>query len=287
MPRSRSVAAPSFALFETGRVPEVSAAPAVPSKMGLEKARPMDPPDKGSNTAPHKGSAMPYITTEKELAPLTALPPHRILIVNDDKPNAEELAEQLRKVRHVVEIAPDELRAVEVESTFKPDIAIIDLGLQGTDACALARSLRARANRDVRLVADGGTEEDHDRASQAGCFDDHVSRIHGRPFLVRRRKWLAWHDSAEGCVVRRLWPANRPDEHFVICMFAAAVCPASPPELAPFIPDEFLRRIRALAESRGDLADYLAGYKEKVFAEGEYWEDVLKGASLWFRFFNP
>lgn len=230
---------------------------------------------------------MPHIPSGKELAPLMALPPRWILIVNDDKPNAEDLAEQLRKAGHVVEIAPDEPRAVEVESTFKPDIGIIDLGLQGKDACALARSLRARANRDVILVADGGTGEDHDRASQAGCFDDHVSRIHGKPFLVQRRKWLAWHDSAEGCVVRWLWPANRPDEHFVICMFSAAVCPSSPAELTPFIPDEFLRRIRALAESPADLADYLAGYREKVFAEGEYWEDVLKGASLWLRFFNP
>jgi DNA-binding response OmpR family regulator len=128
---------------------------------------------------------MPHIPSGKELAPLMALRPHRILIVNDDKPNAEELAEQLRKVGHVVEIAPAEPRAVEMESTFKPDIAIIDLGLQGTAACALARSLRARANRDVILVADGGTVEDHDRASQVGCFDDHVSRIHGKPFWLR------------------------------------------------------------------------------------------------------
>jgi hypothetical protein len=77
------------------------------------------------------------------------------------------------------------------------------------------------------------------------------------------------------------------DEQFVICMLAAAVCPSSPAELAPLIPDEFLRRIRAFAESPTDLANYLVGYKQKVFAEAEYWEDVLEGASLWSRFFNP
>jgi hypothetical protein len=77
------------------------------------------------------------------------------------------------------------------------------------------------------------------------------------------------------------------DEQFVICMLAAAVCPFSPAELVPLIPDEFLRRIRAFAESPMDLANYLVGYKQKVFAEGEYWEDVLEGASLWSRFFNP
>ncbi len=152
----------------------------------------------------------------------------------------------------------------------------------GTVTYSLARSLRAQANRYVILASTGAVPDD--RPEPADCFDDHVNLLRGRPFLMRRRKWLTDYDSAEGIVRRSLWNSK---EQFVVVMLAAAACPCSPAELAPLIPDEFLQQIRALAESPTDLANYLVGYKQKVFAEAEYWEDVLKGASLWSRFFNP
>jgi DNA-binding response OmpR family regulator len=95
---------------------------------------------------------------------LEPLPTRRILVLNSHKGSAKELATHLSKARHTAESAEDGPRALEAEPTFRPDIVIIDLASPGMDPCALARSLRAQANRDVMLVADGGSEEDHARA---------------------------------------------------------------------------------------------------------------------------
>jgi DNA-binding response OmpR family regulator len=75
---------------------------------------------------------------------LESLPPRRILVVNSHQGSAKELASQLSKAGHTVEIAYDGPRALETELTFRPDIVIINLGLLGMDAFSLARSLRAR-----------------------------------------------------------------------------------------------------------------------------------------------
>ncbi len=75
-----------------------------------------------------------YIRTDKQFALLTPLPPHRILVVNHYERDAEELANELRKAGHVVEIAHDEQRALAIERAFTPQIVVIDRDSPGIDA---------------------------------------------------------------------------------------------------------------------------------------------------------
>lgn len=213
---------------------------------------------------------------------LEPLPPRRILVVNSHEASAKELAGQLRNAGHAVEIAHDGPRALESELTFRPDMVLIDLGLPGMDACALARSLRAQANRDVLLVAEGGSEEDHARAAQAGCFDDHVSRFHGMPFLHARGNKLA-DQSPEDWVRGQFDAVGRDD--FVLRMLAAAAKRFDPAELAPVIPEDFLRQIRELVDSPTNLENYLAAFG---FPSGsEALSEISGGAARWLRFFHP
>lgn len=114
---------------------------------------------------------------------LEQLPPHSILVVDPHKPSANELATQLRKKGHTVEIAHDWSSAVKLAPRFKPAIAIINLGLPGTDAIALARYLCLRSHGAVVLVADGGSEEERARADQCGYFSCHLDRFHGMPLI--------------------------------------------------------------------------------------------------------
>jgi CheY-like chemotaxis protein len=220
--------------------------------------------------------------------PLRTLPPSRILVVYNDKAAAKEVATQLRKMEHEVEVAYDGPSALELEPTFRPDIVIIDFGLQGMDACTVARSLRAQAKRDVivaadcMFVADGGSQEDYDLAREAGCFDDHVGRAHGIPILPRLRIKLA-NESVESWFVFGF--RGRLEDDFPLQMLDVAAGQFEPAELAPLIPDEFLREIRRLAESPTDLEDYMARFKWTI--GDERLVTIRKGASRWFHFFNP
>lgn len=213
--------------------------------------------------------------------PLKTLPPHRILVVRNDTDSGKELATQLRKMGHTVEIAYDGPSALEVEPTFRPDIVIIDLCLPGMDAFAVARSLRAQANRDVMLVAAGDSAEDHARADQAGCFTDHLCMWKSMPILAALGMKLA-DQSAEDWMASALHVVAK--ENFALRMLAAAAGRFDPAELAPLIPDEFLREIRRLAESPIELEDYMAGLKYPITFDRE---EILKGTSKWFRFFKP
>lgn len=213
--------------------------------------------------------------------PLKTLPPHRILVVRNDNRSAKELATQLRKMGHTVEIAYDGLSALEVEPTFRPDIVIIDLRLPGMDACTVARSLRAQANRDVTLVAAGDSEEDHARADQAGCFTDHLCMWKSLPILPSLGIKLA-DQSVEDWMAFELHAVAKDD--FALRMLAAAAGRFDPGELAPLIPGQLLHEIRMLAESPTDLEDYLSGLKGPSTFDRE---EIVRGASRWLRFFKP
>lgn len=236
--------------------------------------------------------------------PLAQLPPRRILVVDDDKAHADELATQLRKVGHTVEIANDGQAALELERTFGPEMVIIELALSGMDALSVARSLRAQANRDLMLVSVVfGECKDHDRADFEACFDDHVNKLHGVPVLMRGRMKLADISPEDWMLDQRLLSR----EDFALELLSAVTARPhrprfAPDELAPLIPDEVLRELRRLAASPTDLANYVAhGVRPKqsgkrsgkrrgqglrrVLTEDQ--GNIVEGASRWLSFFNP
>ena len=53
----------------------------------------------------------------------------RVLVIDDDGPNRETLANVLTKIGHVVDTAINGLQAVEKVAKDRPDLAIVDLSL--------------------------------------------------------------------------------------------------------------------------------------------------------------
>ena len=72
----------------------------------------------------------------------------RILIVSGSQDSANSLAILLRAEGHYVAIADDGQSALEWNLDFRPDIVLLDLRLTGTDAYALAHSMRVQPERE-------------------------------------------------------------------------------------------------------------------------------------------
>jgi signal transduction histidine kinase len=105
-----------------------------------------------------------------------AAPPRRILVVDDNRDSAQSLATLLRLTGNDVLAANDPRAALEAAARFRPEVAILDIGLPGMDGYELARRLRSLPGLEhLRLAAltGYGSEEDRRRSRDAG-FDDHL-----------------------------------------------------------------------------------------------------------------
>ncbi|HTR50515.1 MAG TPA: ATP-binding protein, partial [Kofleriaceae bacterium] len=114
-------------------------------------------------------------TGEIELAP-GKVTPRRVLIVDDNQDAANSLAALLAFRGHEVKVAFNGAYAIELTKSFKPEVALLDLGLPEMDGYVLAGKLRALEQPSrLRLVAVTGYGQAEDRQrSQAAGFDDHL-----------------------------------------------------------------------------------------------------------------
>jgi two-component system CheB/CheR fusion protein len=88
------------------------------------------------------------------------------------------LALLLEEGGHTVEIAHDATSGLSAAKTFRPDFALVDIGLPGMDGYELARHFQATKElRNVALIAvtGYGQERDRKRSLRAG-FIDHVAK---------------------------------------------------------------------------------------------------------------
>lgn len=102
--------------------------------------------------------------------------PQRILIVDDNADAAESLAMLLGMAAHEVVVAFGGVQALEVLGSFRPEAALIDIGLPEIDGYELARRVRADEGLSgIKLIAvtGYGQAEDRQRALAAG-FDHHL-----------------------------------------------------------------------------------------------------------------
>ena len=107
---------------------------------------------------------------------ITHLPRRRILVVDDNRYNANSLGVLLRALGQDVEMAYDGPAALELVRRHRPDLVLLDIGLPGMDGYEVAR--RCRQDEDLRrimLVAmtGYGKEEDRRRSQEAG-FNAHL-----------------------------------------------------------------------------------------------------------------
>ena len=100
----------------------------------------------------------------------------RVLIVDDNQDAAMMLAEALSVDGHVTSTADDGPTALKTAVLFKPDVALLDVGLPVMDGFELARQFRAlpELNRTRLVAVTGyGQEPDRRRSASAG-FDVHL-----------------------------------------------------------------------------------------------------------------
>jgi signal transduction histidine kinase/CheY-like chemotaxis protein len=100
----------------------------------------------------------------------------RVLIVDDNEDAALLLSEALTQAGHRTEIAHDGPAALQVAPRFRPDVALLDIGLPVMDGFELARQIRAQPElASTRLIAVTGYGQEHDRRrTQAAGFDAHL-----------------------------------------------------------------------------------------------------------------
>ncbi len=101
----------------------------------------------------------------------------RVLVVDDNEDAAELLGQYLERVGHDTCVAYDGPGALEALEAFRPDVAVLDIGLPGMDGYELAQTIRARRDGSIRLIAltGYGQASDRIRAKQAG-FDEHAAK---------------------------------------------------------------------------------------------------------------
>jgi CheY-like chemotaxis protein len=102
--------------------------------------------------------------------------PLRVLVIEDNADMRDSMLDLLHLWGHVSKGAADGLEGLAQVLLFKPDVALVDLGLPRMDGYEVARQIRVQdAGRDVLLIALSGYGQPADReASEAAGFDRHI-----------------------------------------------------------------------------------------------------------------
>ena len=119
----------------------------------------------------------PAIVREARADPApSAGPPRRILVVDDNQDAAQSLRLLLEADGHEVRVAGDGAAGLALAREYRPQIALLDIGLPKMDGYEIARRIRADEGlRDTVLVAVTGYGQMHDRARASACgFHHHL-----------------------------------------------------------------------------------------------------------------
>jgi len=118
---------------------------------------------------------IPAVHVQPAQAPM--MPGQRVLLVDDNVDAALSVAALLESMGHEVRVAHTAEAGLAVLERFKPDLAILDIGLPDMDGYALAERVRQKLGKGTRLVALSGYGQrgDVERAAAAG-FDLHLTK---------------------------------------------------------------------------------------------------------------
>lgn len=114
----------------------------------------------------------------------------RVLVIEDNADMRDSMRDLLHLWGHVSEGAADGLEGLAQVLLFKPDVALVDLGLPRMDGHEVARQIRGQeGGRDVLLIALSGYGQPADReAADAAGFDQYIVKP---PDLVQLESLLA------------------------------------------------------------------------------------------------
>ena len=135
-------------------------------------------PQKAASAASNEGLA-----TQSPSRPVS----RRVLIADDNRDGAETLGTLFRMDGHEVLIVHDGRKAVEAFATFRPEVALLDIGMPHINGYEVARLMRHELrDRAVVLVAITGWGKDSDKArALAAGFDHHFTKPVDAEVLMR------------------------------------------------------------------------------------------------------
>ncbi len=118
----------------------------------------------------------PTQTTRIPMLRLDDTPLRRILVLDDLPDNAASLGELLRVLGMEVCVVRDGQSALREVESFRPEVALLDLGLPGMDGFEVARRMKQLANPPI-LIAVSGYAQPEDRARSADTgFVAHLAK---------------------------------------------------------------------------------------------------------------
>ena len=123
-----------------------------------------------ADTQQHETS-QPPVTQEN-----CSLSRRRVLVVDDNEDAAASMGMLLKCLGTDVKVAHNGTTALEVIESYRPDVVLLDIGMQGMDGFEVARRVRQRTdlNNIILIALTGwGQTEDRDRTRTAG-FDHHL-----------------------------------------------------------------------------------------------------------------
>jgi len=103
-----------------------------------------------------------------------------VLVVDDEPDSAEAVAVILKQAGALVAKASSAATALELVSTFKPDVLLSDIAMPEEDGYFLIQQLRSNSDRDIQslpaiALTAYAREEDRTKALAAG-FNDHLTK---------------------------------------------------------------------------------------------------------------
>ncbi|HWL63942.1 MAG TPA: response regulator [Steroidobacteraceae bacterium] len=104
--------------------------------------------------------------------------PMRVLVADDNRDSAMSWSILLESMGHRVRVAYDGRSALETAEEFRPQLALLDIGMPGMDGYEVARRIRARDwGQEVFMVAVTGWGQARDRAqAQEAGFNEHYTK---------------------------------------------------------------------------------------------------------------
>jgi CheY-like chemotaxis protein/uncharacterized protein YbcI len=109
---------------------------------------------------------------EKQSMPATDNKPLRVLVVDDNRDGADALGMLLEELDNEVHVTYGGVQALDVATTFRPDLMLVDLMMPGMDGCTLVtrfRQIPGFANSKIVAITGQKGDEYRELALKAGC----------------------------------------------------------------------------------------------------------------------
>ena len=97
--------------------------------------------------------------------------PYSILIVDDDIAIKDSVTEYLKAINYDVKSALNATEALEILNSFKADVVLTDIIMQGMDGLELTRRIKESYDIDVMVMTGYSAEYSYENAVQSGASD--------------------------------------------------------------------------------------------------------------------